>query len=101
MYEKLVRQLKACNDANIPCEKADCGYKPFENEDCIENLMQRAVDAIEELSKLAEVIPHKCECCVGCELEEKNGGCDNSFILSPERAKEYLSSRLPKPPKDE
>ena len=54
MYEKLVQQLRACIDENIPCEKADCGYKPFGNEDCIDNLMRRAADAIEELTAVAE-----------------------------------------------
>ena len=51
MFEELVRQLRACIYENIPCEKADCGYKPFGNEDCVDNLMRRAADAIEELSK--------------------------------------------------
>ena len=49
----------------------------------------KAADAIEELSRVAEAIPHVCEYCIGCEVEL--GGCDNAFILSPKRAKEYLS----------
>lgn len=62
----------------------------------------QAADAIEELSRAADAIPHVCECCIGCEVE--SGGCDNAFVLSPKRAKEYLSKpswipvteRLPK-----
>lgn len=52
--------------------------------------MDKAADAIEELSKLADAIPHVCECCVGCELEKKNGGCDHAFVLSSKRAMQYL-----------
>ena len=53
-------------------------------------LMREAADAIEVLSKLANAIPHICECCVGCELEKKNGGCDHAFVLSPKRTMQYL-----------
>jgi hypothetical protein len=56
MYEELVRQLRTCIDENIPCENAGCGYKPFGNEDCIDQLMRRAADAIEELSREYESI---------------------------------------------
>ena len=52
-------------------------------------LEAEAADAIEELSKLVDAIPHVCECCIGCEVE--SGGCDNAFVLSPKRAREYLS----------
>ena len=52
-------------------------------------ILEEAADAIEELSKLADTIPHVCECCIGCEVE--SGGCDNAFVLSPKRAMEYLS----------
>lgn len=54
MAEELVRQLRTCIDENTPCENAGCGYKPFGNEDCIDQLMRRAADAIEELSKQNE-----------------------------------------------
>ena len=53
-------------------------------------VLQDAADAMERLSKLAEAIPHVCECCVGCELEKKSGGCDHAFVLSPKRAMQYL-----------
>ena len=59
MFEELVRQLRACIDENIPCEKADCGYKPFGNEDCVDNLMRRAADAIEERDKYALTLHHE------------------------------------------
>lgn len=91
MYEELMRQLRACMDENIPCKEANCGYKPFsKDEDCVDNLMHRAVNTIEELSRVAEAIPHVCECCIGCEVE--TGGCDRAFVLSPKRAMEYLSN---------
>ena len=51
--------------------------------------MREAADAIEELSRVADAIPHVCECCIGCEVE--SGGCDRAFVLSPKRAMEYLS----------
>ena len=54
------------------------------------NTVEEAAYIIEELSELADAIPHVCECCVGCELEKKNGGCDHAFILSPKRAIQYL-----------
>lgn len=56
MYEELVRQLRACADNNVPCETADCGYKPFKNQDCIEQLELRAADAIEELQHSVEIM---------------------------------------------
>lgn len=56
----------------------------------VQQAMTEAADSIEELSKLAEAIPHVCECCIGCELEKKNGGCDNAFVLSLKRAMQYL-----------
>ena len=51
MYEELVQQLRTCIDENIPCAIADCGYEPFGNEDCIDQLMRKAADAIEELQE--------------------------------------------------
>ena len=52
-----MRQLRACMDENIPCEEANCGYAPFsKDEDCIDNLMHRAADAIEELLKAAKAM---------------------------------------------
>lgn len=42
----------------------------------------------------AEAIPRKCECCIGCEIEKKNGGCDTGFVLSPERAKAYIEENI-------
>ena len=52
-------------------------------------LIRESADAIEELSQVADAIPHVCECCIGCEVE--SGSCDDAFVLSPKRAKEYLS----------
>ena len=58
-----------------------------------EYFLRRAGDAIEEL---LGIIPHRCECCVGCELEKSGGGCENGFIPNPERAANYINSYLPK-----
>lgn len=55
-----------------------------------DKIFSEAADVIEKLSRLVDAIPHVCECCIGCELEKKNGGCDNAFILSPKRAMQYL-----------
>ena len=71
MHDELIKRLR----------------EPCQYENCV--LCQQAADAIEELSKLADEIPHVCECCVGCEME--SGGCDTAFVLSPKRAIEYLS----------
>lgn len=68
MYDELVKDLRENHD------------KYFARD-------MQAADAIEGLSKLADAIPHVCECCVGCELEKKNGGCNHAFVLSPKRAK--------------
>ena len=77
MYEELVKRLNALRDNQIiPVYVA--------------GTIGEAADAIEELSKLADAIPHVCECCIGCEMEKKNGGCDNAFVLSPKRAMQYL-----------
>lgn len=54
MYEELVRQLRTCCDENTPCAIADCGYEPFGNEDCIDQLMRKAAEAIEELIKVIQ-----------------------------------------------
>lgn len=82
MFEELVQQLRACIDENIPCEKADCGYKPFGNEDCVDNLMRRAADAIEKMSrretpmKIIEI--HVDEYyCPACGAENN---CDQGYV---------------------
>lgn len=74
MYDDLIKRLR---EAPFDWPDADLHYE--------------AAAAIEELSRVAEAIPHRCDCCVGCELEKKNGGCDHAFILSPKRAIQYLS----------
>lgn len=73
MYEDLVNQLR----------------HPWQYNGLIADLTNSAADAIEELSRVADAIPHVCECCIGCEME--TGGCDRGFVLSPKRAREYLS----------
>lgn len=78
MYEELVKRLR---------------YEAYAPYHTVGVLLQ-AADAIEELSKLAEAIPHKCECCIGCETEKKNGSCDTGFVLSPKRAKAYIEENL-------
>lgn len=74
MYENLVNRLRKEEGPAI---------------DFPDTLYDEAADAIEELSKLADAIPQVCECCIGCEVE--SGGCDRGFVLSPKRAREYLS----------
>ena len=78
MYEELVRLLK---------DKAE----RFDYDGWVDTavVMEKAADAIEELSRVADAIPHVCECCIGCEVE--SGGCDRGFVLSPKRAREYLN----------
>lgn len=84
MYEELAKSLRTTVML----------YVAVGQEDLITTqLMKQAADAIEELKQLAEVIPHKCKCCIGCELEKKNGGCD-SFVLSLERSKAYIEENL-------
>ena len=92
MYEELVKRIRGCSysDPNGCEECRDCpnAEKYYE---CKQKLALQAADAIEELSRVAEAIPHVCECCIGCEVE--TGGCDRAFVLSPKRAREYLSKR--------
>lgn len=82
MNEDLVRELR--DDADWTEKSPD-----FTVPTVLLYEMRKAADAIEELSKLADAIPHVCECCIGCEVE--SGGCDQGFVLSPKRAREYLS----------
>lgn len=71
MYEELVKRLRNLSGTDNIAE------------------FDEAADAIEELNKVSDAIPNVCECCIGCEVE--SGGCDNAFVLSPKRAREYLS----------
>ena len=50
MYDELIRQMMACCKG-VPCEDANCGFNPKSDLDCIEQLLTRAADAIEELQK--------------------------------------------------
>lgn len=50
MYDELIKQMMACCKG-MPCEDANCGFNPKSNLDCIEQLLTRAADAIEELQK--------------------------------------------------
>ena len=94
MYDELVKRLKRCTSDTV--EDCDgCPYQGgYKGTYCMNGLIEEAADAIEAMSKLADAIPHVCECCVGCELEKKNGGCDNAFVLSPKRAMQYLIKPL-------
>lgn len=80
MYDELVERLRAVEKMLTTANFSEAS-----------SLISQAADAIEEPSKLADAIPHVCECCVGCELEKKNGGCNHAFVLSQKRAKEYMS----------
>lgn len=53
MYDELVRQMRACCIGE-PCEEANCGFNPKSDLDCIEQLLTKAADAIEELSEQLE-----------------------------------------------
>lgn len=53
MYDELVRQMRACCNGE-PCEEANCGFNPKSDLDCIEQLLAKAADAIEELSEQLE-----------------------------------------------
>lgn len=90
MYDELVKQCRDC----IDCLCGECKYehlqKPGNFVPCMNALLGETADAIEELIKLADAIPRVCECCIGCEMEKKNGGCNNAFVLSPKRAMQYL-----------
>ena len=50
MYDKLIRQMRACCNGE-PCEEVNCGFNPKSDLDCIEQLLTRGADAIEELVK--------------------------------------------------
>lgn len=76
MYEEMVKRLQDFAAGTMRDADAQLAFD--------------AADVIEKMSKLADAIPHVCECCIGCELEKKNGGCNNAFVLSPKRAMQYL-----------
>lgn len=57
MYDELIRQMMACCKG-VPCEDANCGFNPKSDLDCIEQLLTRAADAIEELSHI-QIAPEK------------------------------------------
>lgn len=90
MYEELVKKIRGCSysDPN-GCEECRNCPNAENYYECKQKLALQAADAIEELSRVADAIPHVCECCIGCEVE--TGGCDRAFVLSPKRAREYLS----------
>ena len=90
MYEELVKRIRGCSysDPNGCEECRDCPNTENYYE-CKQKLALQAADAIEKLSRVADAIPHVCECCIGCEVE--TGGCDRAFVLSPKRAREYLN----------
>lgn len=94
-YTDLIKALQCCADDNIPCNACpQCAKCVMEHS--MHSLFSDAAEAIEELVMVANAIPHKCEFCVGCEVEKQNGGCDTGFILSPERAKHAIESCTPR-----
>ena len=88
-YSDLINSLRVCAEGNNCglCREWPVKVGGGLNR-CQEELCYAAADAIEELQSL---IPHNCFCCVGCETEPSDGsGCDNAFVLSIGRAKEYI-----------
>lgn len=73
MYDELINKLRIGAKCFPGYELYGYAKEPFR---LMPEHLTQAADAIEELSKLADAIPHVCECCVGCEMEKKNGGCD-------------------------
>lgn len=85
MYDELVKRIRqvaeeVCDDYDVDPYNAEQRFF----------VIAEAADAIGELQHTADAIPHVCECCIGCEVESR-GGCDSAFVLSPKRAREYLS----------
>ena len=101
MYDDLVKRLWEC--ASGECFNCSQYTETTNASVCSKETMKQAAAAIEELSRAADAIPHVCECCIGCEVES-GGGCDRAFVLSPNRAREYLSKPhwmpLPQPPEE-
>lgn len=96
MYDELIKRLRELQALTERCDEQSC-FECKNRELCykhdnttLSKTYKQAADAIEELSKLADAIPHVCECCVGCELEKKDGGCDHAFVLSQKRAMQHL-----------
>ena len=82
MYEELIKRLIELH----PEEFGDAWDFAF----ACQRAMHEAADAIEELQS---IIPHTCFCCIGCEVEPKDGrGCESGFVPSAERAKVYLEA---------
>lgn len=56
------------------------------------SILEAAGLAIRELLGL---FPHRCELCIGCEMEKEDGsGCDTGFILNKGDTKEVLEKWL-------
>ena len=82
-YEDIVKLLRYCVN-----EHAGCGLCEMKaSGKCGAHRLK--IEAANAIETLTGIIPHTCECCIGCELEQRCGSC-NSFVLSPERAREYI-----------
>ena len=94
-YDETIKRLRNCVDCYCKGCKYEHLQEPGNFVKCMNAMVNEAANAIEELLNVANAIPHKCEYCVGCEVEKPNGGCDNGFILSPKRAKQAIESCTP------
>ena len=55
-----------------------------------------SLESLRELVEMSKYIPHKCNYCIGCEVEPKDGhGCDGeyeSFVFSVRRLRELVAA---------
>ena len=57
MYDELVKWLRGCGNDSVGC--GDCPYKDgYWDGNCLNGLLTKAADAIEELSKRVPKAPH-------------------------------------------
>ena len=98
MYGELVRQMRACCNGE-PCEEANCCFNPKSDLDCIEQLLTKAADAIEELSEQRDLaLTRLCEWCGVCSKEHRDAwGCDDIARLQELQLPRWIpvTERLP------
>lgn len=87
MYDELIKQMMACCKG-VPCKDANCGFNPKSDLDCIEQLLTKAADAIEDLEK-----------CLAIALLEYQIA-NNKWLITEEYTKQKLqwipvTERLP------
>ena len=94
MYDELIKQMMACCKG-VPCKDANCGFNPKSDLDCIEQLLTKAADAIEDLEKcLAIALLEYQRANNKLLITEEYARQKNRWIPVTERLPEYMENVL-------